>query len=266
MSASTPEAKMEVWRLLPFDLGPSEHHFALSEALVRRSLAPTVWWHSTDAPTLLLGPGQKGLDVSAALRAGVAVVRRQAGGTAVYAGPGVLGQDVFLPAGHSMVSCDVVETYRWLGETWQDALRSLGVPSRLVSVAEARARHPPPADVAMACFGSFSPYEVAVDGRKLVGLAQVRRANGTLLQAGIHLRFEPETLAGLLPGSRKDHLARRLRASAIGLQEVLPAHARLDDVMIAVNRSIESHARVRLSEGTWTAKELDPAADPGMGD
>lgn len=247
---------MDTWRLLPYDLGPSDRHFAISDALVRQAGSPTVWWHSTDEPSLILGAGQRALDVSAAERTGVRIVRRSAGGTAVYAGPGVLGQDVFLPADHPLALPDVVEAYRWLGDAWLEALESLGVTAELVSVDRARNQGPIDPGVAMACFGSLSPYEVTAEGRKLVGLAQVRRARGVLLQAGIHLHFDPVSLARVLPAADTDSLAERLEEAAVGLDEVTPEPVSVADVMTAVNRSVEHVAGSRLLTEDWSAEEL----------
>lgn len=252
---------METWRLLPYDVGPSGRHFALSEALVRHGTEPSVWWHSTDEPTLILGPGQRRLDVSAAEQAEVRVVRRSAGGTAVYAGPGLLGQDVFLPAGHPLNVPDVVKGYRWLGEVWLDALMSLGVAGELVSIDRARAQHPTDPEVAMACFGSLSPYEVTVGERKLVGLAQLRRARGTLLQAGIHLSFDPVSLAHILPTQQPDRLAGLLATAAVGLHDVAPGPLTMSSVIGAVNQSTARRIGVQLRDGEWSIEELQRAGN-----
>jgi lipoate-protein ligase A len=247
---------METWRLLPYSVGRSDLHFARSDALLRHAASPTVWWHSTQEPTLILGAGQRHLDVSAAERAGVRIVRRSAGGTAVYAGPGVLGQDIFLPAGHSLALPDVVEAYRWLGEAWRDALQALGVTGELVSIHAARSQGRVDSDAAMVCFGSLSPYEVVVDRRKLVGLAQVRRSRGILLQAGIHLDFDPVALSRLLPASEPARLATRLGEAAVGLNDVLREPVGIDSVIDAVNSSIQERAGVAIEGGAWSTEEL----------
>lgn len=261
MSASTESSDDSGrWRLLPYHVGATAAHFALSDALVRCGPKPTVWWHSTARPTLILGPTQSRLDLTAARRAGVDVVRRSAGGAAVYAGPGVLGQDVFLPAGHSLAPADVVEGYRWLGESWLRALTSLGAEGHLVSVDEARGQPPPDPDVAMACFGALSPYEVTAGDRKLVGLAQVRRAHGTLLQAAIHLQFDAARLAAVLPARRPQFLADRLSSVAVGLTDVLGSDVTVGEVMESVNRSIADRAGIALEPDSWTASELKYAS------
>ena len=84
------------------------------------STGPTVWWHWTADPTVILGAGQLAaeVDLEACKAAGIHVVKRHSGGTTVYADPSLLGLDVALPPGHPLVEEDVVESYRWLGEVW----------------------------------------------------------------------------------------------------------------------------------------------------
>ncbi|MFN8108519.1 MAG: hypothetical protein U0Y82_01520 [Thermoleophilia bacterium] len=65
----------------------------------------------------------------------------------------------------------------------------------------------------VACFGGFSPFEVVgADGRKLVGLAQVRRRTGTLFQCGIAMDMDVQTLAQVLSS---DPQAAARRATAL---------------------------------------------------
>lgn len=251
---------MTAWRSLPYHVGSTETHIALSDALVRCSRLPTVWWHSTDRTTLILGPAQRDFDTRLCVEAGVPVVRRRAGGSAVLAGTGVLGLDVMLPAGHPLAPRDIVEAYRWLGEVWEEALRTLGVASRLVTVEQARAAQRVfDRSLRMACFGGLSPYEVTVCGRKIVGLAQVRKSTGTLLQAGIHLHFDAEGLAALLPGNA-GQLAARLREVALGLDEATPEPIDERQIIAAVEESLEARIGARLEPGEWTRAELELAS------
>lgn len=247
------------WRRLPYSVGASERHIALSNSLVRLAAVPTLWWHSTARPTLILGSGQRPEELrSLGGWEGTNVVRRQTGGTAVLAAPGVLGLDVALPAGHPLAGTDVVEAYRWLGETWSAGLQYLGVDVHIVSIAEARAsawRHIPPA-VRMACFGTLSPYEITVDGRKLVGFAQVRRRAGVLLQSGIHLRFDAVGLATLLPAADHASLAADLCERAVGLDEVVSTLPDEIAVMHAFELALEGLGGIQLTGGDWTADEL----------
>jgi lipoate-protein ligase A len=257
-------AHAEAWRRLPFDLGPSRRHFALSDALVRRGTIPTVWAHASDEPTLILGVGQGALQRETETVNGIQVVRRDAGGTSIFANADVLGVDVALPVGHPLAHADVVEAYRWVGETWLEATRTLGVESALVSIDDAKSqpRDEPAVEelMRMACFGSLSPYEVTVGNRKLVGLAQVRRRDNVLWQSGVHLHFDAEGLAALLPTAERDDIALRLHRRAVGLRELMTTVVTLNDVIRAFENSLVRLLGVRLVPGTWTEEELAHAA------
>lgn len=256
----------EVWRLLPFDRGRSDEHFARGDALARLAAVPTVWWHATDAPTLILGAGQRFTDEmeNRCLELGVSVVKRQSGGTAIYADPDVLGLDIALPPHHRLVGTDVVMNYRWLGEVWVLTLTALGVAASLVGVEEAREAEKPPAEIASAleaaCFGTLSPFEVAVEGRKLVGLAQVRRRTGVLLQSAIHLHFDRDRLAALIAPRSAANLSRALRKVSASLDESSSGKVSGEEIRREFSRQLEEAQHVRLREGAWSSEEEGHAA------
>jgi lipoate---protein ligase len=195
--------------------------------------APIASWSTVTSPCLVLGrSGHDTAAIEAAARAeGLPVVRRSSGGGPVLWDTGLLALDVVLPRGHPLDAGDVTEAYRWLGEALAGGLRALGAPAvELVEVPRARATPPRPADVA--CFGALSPYEVLAGGRKVVGLSQARRRQGTLLQAGLLLDLEAARLARVLGGG--DRLAADLAAAAAGLRELVPG-IDADDVVAAVD-------------------------------
>ena len=260
-------AEPESWRLLPYDVGSSRRHVALGDALVRLVRRPTIWWHATDQPTLVLGAGQtlSDVDLPACDAAGVLVVKRQAGGTSVYAASGVLGLDVALPAGHALINADVLQAYRWVGRVWADALRQVGVPCRVVEIAEARAARQWPSavqrSIQLACFGSLSPYEVVAGSRKLVGLAQVRRRAGTLVQCGIYAHFDSGLLSSLLAVADRPAVVAALQEAAVGLDQVAPPGVTLDQVRNAWETSLSRLHGVRLQPGDWSEEELVHASE-----
>lgn len=253
----------ETWRLLPFHVGSTAYHVALSDALVRHARTPTLWWHATDHPTLLLGTGQlwSEVDTERAQTAGVRIVKRHAGGTAVYAAPGVLGLDAALPAGHPLAVTDVVESYRWLGEVWVEATRALGAQSRLATIGEARSKareeRPYSEIIRLACFGSLSPYEVVVGTKKLVGLAQVRRRGGVLLQAGLHLHFDAGALVDVLPTQDRSAVTTALTMAALGLNEATDSDPREQEVIEVFNRTITRMLSIQLRPSEWTDEEME---------
>ncbi len=225
---------------------------------------PALRWYWAAAPALILGVFQPPEMVNAAACAarGIPIIRRRSGGTGVLAGPLLLSCDIALPLGHPLAPADVTESYHWLGAAWLATLAGLGVPGlRLVSVAEVRAdpyrapRRPPAAGtwsdadlVHRACFGSLSPYEVAVGPRKLVGLAQVRRRGGVLFQVGVPLVWQADLLAELLaPGpADQPRLTAGLRAHACGLSDLIASVPAPTVLMAAFEATLASAWGVTL--------------------
>jgi lipoate-protein ligase A len=197
---------------------------ALREGLARvelidpRDPVTAIWWRVA-ADAVVLGRGSRvSADDAACRAAGVAVVRRGSGGGPVLWGPDLLALDVLVPAGHPLHTADVAASYRWLGEAFAAALGELGVPATAVPPDTAR-RLNDRAAAERACFAGCSPWEVLAGERKGVGLSQVRRRSGALLQAGILLRHRPDRLPRLLaldPVARAATVA-SLAARAIAL-------------------------------------------------
>jgi len=166
---------------------------------------PTISWSRVSAPVLVVGRGAAANVINAAqcTAHNVPVVHRGSGGGPVLWDADLVSLDVVLPADHPLVGHDVTAAYAWIGGAVADALTRLGAPVRSLVLDATRAlqRDPDPvrALASRACFGGISPFEVVgADGRKCVGLAQVRRAQGTLFQCGILLGANTGLLATLL--------------------------------------------------------------------
>lgn len=187
-----------------------------------------------DQSGLVLGFSQKRetLNLAALADHPIEVLQRRAGGTAVLVGPHLLDLDVLLPAGHPLILADIVESYRWFGQAWVETLRHFDVEARIVMPDEAnaqRARLKQPETrvyeslMRRACYGSISSYEVLVDTRKIVGLDMIRRRSGSLLQAGLLLHWETDTLARLLGHTDEEQqlLREGLHERAIGIDSLV---------------------------------------------
>ncbi len=212
-------------------LGPS--HATAADALAGSLAAlegaqpddpATVAWWLVERDALVLGRGSTvAADTAACAAAGVEVVRRSSGGGPVLWGPDLLAVDVIVPRDHPLHSDDVVDSYRLLGEAMTRAIMRLGAPARAVDPAETRSLDSTMG--ALSCFAALSPWEVVIDDRKAVGLSQVRRRTGTLLQAGILLDVDGARLTSLLDltPTARHHLARTLAERATGLHEHIAA-------------------------------------------
>jgi lipoate-protein ligase A len=149
--------------------------------------------------TLVVGSAQTEASINrrACEADGIPVIRRGSGGGAVLCDPGLLEVDVALPAGHPLLDDDVTESYRFLGQAWIDALATIGIEGRLVTVAEARALSDDRRAAArVACYAGLSPYEVVdLDSGKLVGLCQRRRRGAALFQCSLACGQDPAEVA-----------------------------------------------------------------------
>ncbi len=237
------------WHIYPLTSADQQQHIERSEQLLSSMQPgddPILYWSVADPTGLVLGFSQK-LDVLNAqelARHPLPIYRRRAGGTAVLVGPHLLSLDVLLPGDHTLVLPDIVESYRWFGEAWVAALLQLGIQTRIVLPAEARAqqalRKQPetrPYEMLMnrACYGTLSPYEVVVEQRKVVGLDMIRRRTGSLLQAGVLLHWDTTTLATLLGQTEEEQtlLHQGLSERAVGLDTLAGRSVGIEETMIA---------------------------------
>jgi lipoate-protein ligase A len=162
---------------------------------------------------IVLGASQSSLLPQVAAQ-GIETVLRGSGGSAVLAGPWMLSVSAVLPADHAFARGGPMPAYEWLGRHCESAMRELGV-----SQAHATPDKRDAGDLKWACFAGLSPWEVTVDGRKLVGLAQRRRRQGVLVAAGV-LLDAPDwpLLCRALGRSAQD--AARLAASTVSCREL----------------------------------------------
>ncbi|OIR00250.1 octanoyltransferase LipM [mine drainage metagenome] len=188
---------------------------AWNERALREPLTTPAWrlWTYVQ-PAVVLGLSQRGLPLQGGgPDAAPPVIVRGSGGGAVLVGPWMLSISVVLPALHPLVREGQVASYAWLGRGIARALDVVGVRSCALSPDALRALHARRQTAApdWACFGSLSPWEVLAHGRKLAGLAQIRRRQGVLLTAGILLRAPPWAALCERLGRPREDAARLLR-------------------------------------------------------
>src|SRR5207247_733327 len=105
-----------------------------------------------------------------------------------------------------------------------------------------------------ACFGALSPFEVTLHGRKVVGLAQVRRRSGALFQAAVLMCWAPARLSTLLavPPHERAALAAALAARTVGLDDYMAGRAvGLDDYTA---RPVSRAAVIAAVEAAFSAR------------
>jgi lipoate-protein ligase A len=251
------------WQIIPLIIADQQVHITRSEQLLSAAASgtrPVLYWSQALPAGLVLGFSQKESIINpvALAEEALPIYHRRAGGTAVLVGPDLLALDVVLPAEHPLLETDIVESYRWFGETWVRALHQLGIAARVIMPTEARAQR----DLAKqddvreretilrrACYASNSSYEVVVGQRKIVGLDMIRRRNGSLLQAGILLSGQSERLAHLLGHTvtEQNLLCRELPGRAVGLDELAQRPITVKQIIQAFETSLQ-HPDAQIAE------------------
>ena len=207
--------------------------------LLSAVVEPVVRVWSCVQPAVILGRGQRP-DESMLLRAtsdGVELCRRATGGGAVLAGPWLLSASVILPSAHPFVSPHITESFRWFGQAHADWLNAIGICASCVAPEKVRLD----LDLAWACFGNLSHWEVEVGGRKIAGLSQARTRNGVQLSSGVLIGTPPWTLLCDVLGRANDdaaELARRTASCAQLLCNPAPVAAMASSLLQAVSQKL----------------------------
>jgi lipoyl(octanoyl) transferase len=221
---------------------------------------PTLRFYEWGSPWVSLGSGQQSsdLDRSRIEAKGWGVLRRTSGGTAVLH-QGQLGYALVLPTTHRLWQGDLVESYERLAEPLRLALDRLGIESEPASAtmrAEAKMNALTLAE--RICFAALGPFELMVDGRKVVGNSQIRRRRASTQHGVIQLVGGQSELAEVVAGAS---LPERLELARFVSERVGPVtNDRADSVVSsalisALVRAFEEVLDVCFEPGQLTGDE-----------
>lgn len=164
----------------------------ISEALAAKITHPALLFWRYDRPAVIMGRSQRPAEelLERGKTRGLDVQQRGSGGGAVFAGPWMLSVTMFLPADHPVAELGIIDIFKWFEAAWKRVLLAQGISCRSVDDAEiAQSKETAKnAEVDWACYAGLSHGElVSENGRKLLGLAQIRKKNGVALVSGLHL-------------------------------------------------------------------------------
>ncbi len=248
----------EIWRLLVTGPLDGATNMAVDEALLQSRIAgdtpPTVRFFGWAPPTLSLGYGQPlddRIDLVACRSLGIGLVRRPTGGSAIlHESPDrEVTYSVVARGGDFVGADDVLETYRILGAGLMAGLARLGVHAELVPLVRA-ARGPA---FPTFCFARAGAYEIAAQGRKLVGSAQRRQAGAFLQHGSILLDADADRLRAVFPGASDP-------AARVGtLTGLCGRRITFDEVVSAVAAGLADVLGSTLQPGPLTPLEIESA-------
>lgn len=183
----------ERWRLFETREASPELAMGLDEALLEAPGAPpTLRFYTWRPAALSLGYFQSPADVPASARA-TALVRRLTGGGAIHHGA-ELTFSIAVQRAHPLYRGRPVEGYARVHRAIAAALATLGVRATLRGATPARSDR----DGTGMCFHRSTELDLVLDGAKLVGSAQRRRA-GRVLHHG-SIKLGPDPLEPGIPG------------------------------------------------------------------
>lgn len=222
------------WRLVDSDLLAPAMASAVDEAILQArkegEVPDTFHLYRRDAPTISLGYFEKvaeRVDLDAARKHNVALVRRMSGGGTIYTDP----EQIIYTAvvGQAAVPESPQETFRILCQGVIDGLGKLGVEAH------------------------FRPVnDVLVRGRKVSGSAQLRR-HGVVLQHGtLMVRTDYERMFAVLRGKRP-------RDGMTSLTEEMAEVPAMSMVKSALVRGFSSALGVEMVDGKLSEKERSEA-------
>lgn len=252
-----------VWRLLDsgFQDGPTNMAVdeAILEAVASGDSLPTLRFYGWQPACLSLGLGQswRVIDQDACQALGWNFVRRTTGGRAILH-VDELTYSVCAPQTEPRVIGSILESYRRLSLALLAGLRLMGL-----TPAQAEPAYAKLGEEGTACFDAPSNYEVTVNGRKLIGSAQVRK-KGVVLQHGtLPLTGDITRIGRALNQSEaeREEMAAQLRQHAITLADCLPAPVDYPTAVAFMQEGFRQALSLELQPGRLSPKEEARAAE-----
>lgn len=248
------------WRLIKDSYHTGFMNMAIDEAIMiahREGLVPpTIRFYQWSPPAVSLGyfqDLQKEIDVDVCQDMGIDIVRRPTGGKAVLHDK-ELTYSFIIRENHPLVNNSILETYKKISGGMIRGLSYIGVTAELVPLREKSEIHH--SDFKSICFSVPSQYEVQVEGKKIVGSAQVRKREIVLQHGSLLIELEKDKLFSVFNFPSVQIRERfKTRFNATSLEEILKRKINFSELSEILPRGFEKEFGVRLLEGKLTEEE-----------
>jgi len=250
------------WRvILPTD-GPGAWQMAadvaILEAMRAGVAAPTLRFYRWTPPCVTLGkfqPAEGNVRLEDCARLGIDVAKRPTGGRAILHDQEVTFSILVAETDLPQAGASIMEGYRALGGALAVGLQRLGLPAELVDH-HAPARSGDPGSMAAvgnpACFAARARCDLMVDGRKIIGCAQLRKDGIILQQNSLPLTIDFPRWEHVFYRSDWETVARE---SVATLWQAAGREVPYGEVVTALCAGITAMLHVDLVPGTLTAEE-----------
>lgn len=205
---------------------------AIMEAVGDSHQLPTLRLYRWSPACLSLGYTQslRDVDLPRLAARGWDVVRRPTGGRAILH-TDELTYSLSIPQDHTLASGDILTSYRRISQALGQALTYLGLDYQSAPYEKRHGSNGP------VCFEIPSAYEITVEGKKLIGSAQVRRAKALLQHGTLPLTGDITRICEALmyPDDESRQAAKAdVRTRATTLEDALGTSVSWDEVAEAV--------------------------------
>jgi len=259
------------WRLIKDSYHTGFMNMAIDDAIMiahREGLVPpTIRFYQWSPPAVSVGYFQdlkKEIDVDACKNLGIDIVRRPTGGKAVLHDK-ELTYSFIIKENHPLVNDSILETYKKISGGIIRGLSYLGITAELVPLREklknsssgneikSKISH---SDIKSICFSVPSQYEVQVEGKKIVGSAQVRKREIVLQHGSLLIELEKDKLFSVFNFPSVQIRERlKIRFKATSLEEILKRKISFSELSEILPGGFEEEFGVRLTEGKLTKQE-----------
>jgi lipoate-protein ligase A len=246
------------WRLLNTGLADGATNMAVDEAILwavaEGRSPPTLRFYGWEPPCLSIGYSQSmegEVNVARCRESGIGIVRRPTGGRAILHAD-ELTYSIVAPQMEPRVAGGVIESYRRLSAGLVAGLRALGLAVAQVETADDKGE-------SAACFDAPSSYEITVDGKKLVGSAQVRKKRVVLQHGSLPLEGDIAHIFDFLKvpsEERREELKQELRVRATSLELALGYNVPFEEVVRHLAAGFAQALNLWLIPGQLSEHEL----------
>lgn len=255
------QADRNYWRLIRSAPASGAENMAVDDAMLQavcdQKSPSTLRLYAWHPPCLSLGYAQpfRDVDTSRLQKLEWDIVRRPTGGRAILH-TDELTYALIAPDHHPSFSGGVLVSYKKISKAFARALEILGMEVNISSdrtLSEDQRQEP-------VCFQSPSAYEITVQGRKIVGSAQLRRRGAVLQHGTLPLYGDISRICQVLKydsESARQAAIQRVRTQSATIEDALHIKVQWESVAQALTRSFEELLGWRFSEEDLSPHEKD---------
>jgi len=261
--SGTAAAESSPWRFI--DSGPlpgatnMAADMAITQVLGREPAPPTLRVYQWSRPTISLGyhQSEKDIDLLRCSQDGIDVVYRPTGGRAILHDNEVT-YAVILPPSSSFFALDIFGVYEFISRCLVHALQSLNIDADFE-----RAKKTPDGfsrgELSTLCYASSIQYEIAIQGRKLVGSAQRRIHNSVLQHGSILLGDEHLAVAHYLAGHDdqwRHRVHQYLKKQTVSINQLTRTPVTRQQMIAALRQGFAEELRISFTDGQLSNEEM----------